>query len=144
MPFVKVWIHLIWSTKNREKIIDKNLKPKLIKHILDNAKVKSIYIDKVNCVNDHIHLIISLGNEQSLSKVTQLIKGESSYWINNNKLCKYKFEWQDEYIALSISESVLNKVRKYIDEQEEHHKTKTFDEEYKLFIDKYGFNKFSG
>lgn len=69
MPYVKIWIHAIWSTKNREKIITKELKPQLIKHIIENAKAKKIFIDFINCVEDHIHLIISLGTDQSIRKV---------------------------------------------------------------------------
>ena len=73
-----------------------------------------------------------------------LIKGESSFWLNNNKLSNFKFEWQDEFIAVSIGESALTKVRKYIAIQEEHHKTKTFAEEYDEFIKVYGFEKLRG
>lgn len=141
MPYTKVLVHLIWSTKNREKLIKKELKPVLLEHIKENAKEKSIYIDKINCVEDHIHILFSLGREQSVSKVVQLIKGESSYWWNKNSISKYKFEWQDEYIALSVSDSIADKVREYIMNQEEHHRIKSFDEEYKLFLEKYGFNK---
>lgn len=144
MPLVKLWVHLIWSTKNRQKLIDKQLIPKLISHIKDNAKQKEIYIDRINCVSDHIHILVSLNKEHSISKIMNLIKGESSYWVNKNKLTKGKFEWQDEYIAISISESVVGKVREYIDNQEEHHKVRTFDEEYKLFIKRYGFEKLTG
>tara|TARA_R110000737_G_scaffold353433_2_gene405295 strand:- start:13835 stop:14065 length:231 start_codon:yes stop_codon:yes gene_type:complete len=72
----------------------------------------------------------------------QLIKGESSFWINKNKLTQEKFEWQDEYFAVSVSESKLNKVRDYIRNQEEHHKRNTFQEEYEAFIIKYGFERF--
>lgn len=141
MPFIKVWIHLIWSTKNRDKLITKELKPKLISHIKENAKIKEIYIDTINCVQEHIHLLISLKGEQSISKVVQLLKGESSFWINKNKLSKIKFEWQDEFIAISVSESVIPKVRVYVKNQEEHHKVKTFKDEYELFVKKYGFEK---
>ena len=73
-----------------------------------------------------------------VSKLTMLIKGESSHWINKNKLVKGKFQWQDEYIALSVSESIIPKVRDYIKNQEEHHRKKTFSEEYDEFIKKYG------
>ena len=139
MPYLRVWIHLIWSTKNRENIINKELKPPLLDHIKQNAKTKDIYIDFLNCVEDHIHLTISLGSEQTISKVVQLIKGESSFWVNKNKLIKDKFEWQDEYIAVSVSESMINKVRDYIKNQEEHHKVKSFQEEYDEFMGKYGF-----
>lgn len=69
----------------------------------------------------------------------QLIKGESSFWINKNKLTKEKFEWQDEYFAVSVSESILEKVRDYIKNQEEHHRIKTFQEEYDDFVSKYNF-----
>jgi REP element-mobilizing transposase RayT len=65
-----------------------------------------------------------------------LIKGESSLWINRNNLLKTKFEWQEEYIALSVSESIVNKVRDYIKNQEEHHRVKTFAEEYEAFLKK--------
>jgi REP element-mobilizing transposase RayT len=139
MPFTKIWIHIIWSIKNRDKIISKELKPLLLGHIIENAKQKGIFIKIVNCVNDHIHLLISLGREQSISKIVMLIKGESSNWVNKNKLLAGKFEWQDEYIAISVSESLLEKVVDYIKSQEEHHKVKSFEEEYNLFLKKYNF-----
>lgn len=72
----------------------------------------------------------------------QLIKGESSFWINKNGMIKEKFEWQDEYFAVSVSESMIDKVRNYIKNQEEHHSQKTFQQEYEEFICKYGFEKF--
>lgn len=68
MPFIKVWVHLIWSTKNRNKIITPDLKYKLYDHIKDNARKKGIYLDFINGVDDHIHLLISIKAEQSLSK----------------------------------------------------------------------------
>jgi len=139
MPFVRIWIHLIWSTKNRDRIITKVLKPKIQTHILENAKAKQIYIDQINCVEDHCHALISLGASQSISKVAFLMKGESSHWVNENKLTNDYFEWQDEYIAILVSESQLEKVREYIKNQEEHHRKKSFKEEYDLFMDKHGF-----
>ena len=71
----------------------------------------------------------------------QIIEGESFYWINKNGLTKHKFEWQDVYNAVSVSETILYKVRAYIKNQEEHHRKKTFVDE---FIAKYGFEKFKG
>ncbi len=131
---IKIWIHLIWATKNRDKLIAKELKPKLIEHIKSNAKQKEIWIDSVNCVSDHIHLLISLGSEQTISKVVMLIKGESSFWVNKNKLIPGKFEWQDDYMAYSVSDSIVKRVRNYIANQEEHHKVKSFGEEYENFM----------
>ena len=140
MPYAKVMIHFIWSTKNRDRIISKDLKPALLAHIKENSIAKGIFIDCLNCVEDHIHLLISLGTEQTISKVAMLIKGESSFWVNKQKLIKQKFEWQDEYIALSVSESAINKVREYIANQEKHHAKKTFTQEYEEFLSAHNFN----
>ncbi len=134
MPYIKVLIHYIWSTKNRENLITKELKPILLEHIKENSIKKGIFIDKLNCVSDHIHLLISLGTEQTIAKTAMLIKGESSFWINKEKKLRQKFEWQDEYIALSVSYAAIDKVRSYIRNQEEHHKMKTFSEEYEEFL----------
>jgi len=141
MPYIKVMLHCIWSTKNRQPLIDAELKPKLLDHIKENSIRKNIFIDCLNCVEDHIHLLISLGSEQTISNVAMLIKGESSFWINKQKLIKHKFEWQDEYIALSVSESAIDKVRDYIYRQEEHHKKKTFTQEYDEFLKLHGLNQ---
>ena len=139
MPYTKVMIHFICSTKNRIPIITSELKLLLLLHIKENSKTKEIFIDTLNCVDDHIHLLISLGTEQTISKIAMLIKGESSFWINKQKLIKQEFEWQDEYIALSVSESAIDKVRQYILNQEEHHKKKTFNQEYDEFLKLHGF-----
>ena len=72
----------------------------------------------------------------------QLIKGESSFWVNQQQLTKEKFEWQDEYFAVSVSESVIGKVRNYIKNQEDHHRKKSYREKYDEFISKYNFQKF--
>ena len=143
MPFVKVYIHFVWSTKNREQFLDSaDLRSKVWKHIKENAKEKAIYIDFINGYNDHCHCLVSLGIDQTIQKTMQLIKGESSFWINKQKLTKQKFEWQDEYFAVSVSESVVDKVRDYIKNQEEHHKHKPSQQEYDDFISKYNFQKF--
>jgi REP element-mobilizing transposase RayT len=72
----------------------------------------------------------------------QLIKGKSSFWINKNRLCKTKFGWQDEYFAVSVSEAVLENVRGYIANQENHHRTRSFDNEFEDFLKRAGFQRF--
>jgi len=140
MPFIRVWIHAVWSTKNREPLLTAEIRKAVFDHILTNAKSKDIFISAINGYTDHVHCLISLGSEQTISKVIQLIKGESSFWINKTGLTPQKFEWQDEYFSVSISESQLEKVRGYIDRQEEHHKTASFQQEYSEFISKYNFD----
>ena len=144
MPFIKVWIHFVWSVKNREPVLnDISQRQQLFEHIKRNAKSKNIYLDRINGYNDHVHCLISLCADQSIDKVMQLLKGESSFWFNNKSGFEAgKLEWQDEYFAVSVSESKLNVVREYIKNQEAHHARKTFQQEYDEFIIKYGFQKF--
>jgi REP element-mobilizing transposase RayT len=139
MAYVRNWLHCVWGTKNRTSFITYQNKKEIIAHIRDNAKDKGIYIDFINGHSEHIHCIISLGADQALAKVMQLIKGESSFWINKFSMSKDKFEWADEYFAVSVSESQIDKVREYIKNQEEHHRKKTWEEEYKEFIRNYKF-----
>jgi len=80
-----------------------------------------------------------MNQQQTVSKIVHDLKGESSHWINQNGISKYKFQWQEEYIAASVSHSGVNKVRDYIKKLEDHHRIKSFAEEYKLFLEKYGF-----
>ena len=140
MPFIKIYIHLVFSTINRIPFLNSTeVRVKVWKHIKENASSKGIYLDMINGYSDHCHCLISLGSNQNIEKIMQLIKGESSFWINKNQLTKDKFAWQDEYFAVSVSESMIESVRNYIKNQEIHHQTKTFAEEYQEFIDKYNF-----
>lgn len=142
MPYIKTYIHFVWSTKNRIPFLNsKELRTKVWQHIRENALKKGIFIDFINGHAEHCHCLVSLGADQTIQKIMQLIKGESSFWINHNKLCLKKFEWQDEYFAVSVSESMLDKVRNYIKNQEEHHSKQTFEEEYNDFITKYKFHE---
>ena len=140
MSWVRIWVHLVFSTKNRETFLNsKELRKKVFQHIKQNAKEKDIWLDCVNGYSDHAHCLISLNKEQSISKVAQLIKGESSFWINQNNLIEGKFIWQDDYWAVSVSESHLEQTRQYIFNQEEHHRKTTFKEEVDEFMKKFGW-----
>lgn len=142
MPFIKVYIHFVWSTKNKVPYLSSPEVRKIMwKHIRENAQKKEIFIDFVNGFNDHCHCLVSLGDNQTIRQVMQLIKGESSHWINKEQLLKVKFEWQDEYYAISVSESQVDKVRNYIKNQEDHHNYKSWEEEYNELFEKYGFQK---
>jgi putative transposase len=144
MPFVKVYIHFVWSTKNRESLLEsKEIRDKVWFHIRENAKKKGIYIDYLNGYSQHCHCLVSLGVDQTISKTMQLIKGESSFWINKEGLTNQKFEWQDEYYGVSVSESMIEKVRNYIKNQEVHHSSKSYDDEIDELISKHGFQKYN-
>jgi len=143
MSFIKVYIHFVWSTKNRYPFLDTKEKRYCVwTHIKENALKKDIYIDFVNGYSDHCHCLVSLGVDQTIQNTVKLIKGESSFWINQQGFVKDKFEWQDEYLAVSVSESRLDIVRNYIKNQEVHHNKKSFNDEYNEFIKRYKFEKF--
>ena len=140
MSFVKIWIHAVWSTKNREPYLKPPKLQVMCAHILENAGKKNIYIDKINGHDDHLHVLMLLKDGSSISKQMQLIKGESSFWANETQLIDEKFEWADKYFASSVSGRKVPSVRAYIDRQQEHHKHQTFKEEFEHFLNSIGYN----
>ncbi len=131
---------MVFSTLERKPFLNsKDLRIKVWKHIKENATGKGIFLDMINGYSDHCHCLISLSSDQNIEKVVQLIKGESSFWINKNNLTSEKFHWQAEYFAVSVSESMVEQVRNYIKNQEVHHLKKTFSDEYFDFMEKYNF-----
>lgn len=137
MSYVRVMIHAVWGTKNRAPFLNGEIVAKVIWHIKENAHQKQIYIDTINAHVDHIHCLIGLNADISIAKTLHLVKGESSHWINKNSLTNSRFEWADEYYAASVSESSIYKVRRYIQDQAQHHKKVSFSEECSWLFNKY-------
>ena len=92
MSFVKVWIHAVWGTKNREPVLEKTILETVCIHMKENGKQKGFFIECINGYSDHLHCLMLLNADTSLSKQMQLIKGESSFWINKNKIIQGRFE----------------------------------------------------
>jgi putative transposase len=137
MSFIKIWVHAVWSTYNREPWLTKDIRQIVFSHIKENAVKKNIHLDHINGYYEHVHCLLSLNADQNIATIANLLKGESSFWINQNGLTKTKFSWQDDYFAVSVSYSQIGLVRNYIQKQEEHHKNKTFQQEHEEFIRKY-------
>jgi len=144
MSYVRIWIHAVWGTKNKFPFLTNTIRKQVFEHIQENAKAKRIYLKEINGHKEHIHCLISLSADQSIAKVLQLLKGEASFWINKSELIKGSFEWADEYFAVSVSESQVERVQDYIKGQEEHHRKKGWDEEVNEFMEKYGFEGIKG
>ncbi len=140
MSFINVYVHYVWSTKNRIPFLTDNIRSDVFSHIRENAKSKNIFIDFINGYTDHVHALIALNDDLSIGKIAQLLKGESSHWINEKKLTDTKFGWQDEYLAVGVCDDKIDIVRNYIAKQPEHHKVVSFAKEYDKFIERYGFN----
>ena len=137
MPYSKLLVHIVWATKNRSPFLKDDVRHLIQQHILSNAKKKEIFIEIINGHLNHMHCLISLGNDQKLSDVIRLIKGESSFWVNKQKLISERFCWQDEYYAISVSPSNRDIVINYIKNQEKHHRRVSLQEEYDEFIEKF-------
>ncbi|SRR6266478_3799947 len=110
------------------------------RYLDDYAESKGVYV-KVNYVNaDHVHALVDLPTALSIEELMQLLKGNSSHWINSNDIITGKFAWGRGYGAFSVSESNVGLVARYIADQEEHHRVRTFAEEFKEFIDRHGLH----
>lgn len=142
MPWIKVWIHFVWSTAEHFPYLNDEIRKDVFTHIRENARSKGIFIDMINGYVDHVHCLISLGSNQTMEDVMRLIKGESSHWINQQKLTKAHFAWQKEYFAVSVNPAGLDSVRRYIANQENHHRNSGFKEEFDDFLVRAGFEKF--
>jgi putative transposase len=129
MSVVKIWIHLVFATKHRQPFLTGAIRREVFQHIHKNANAKGIEMDFVNGYTDHAHCLFKLTSTMSMAEVAQLIKGESSHWINQCQLTEEKFEWQDDYYAESLNEKDVSRIREYIRNQEQHHKEHTFEDE---------------
>lgn len=132
--YSQLYIQIVFAVKGRQNLISKNRKDEIYKYItgiITNQKQKLIAI---NGMPDHIHILVGIKPNISLSDLVRDIKSNSSKFINEQKWINGKFEWQTGFGAFSYGQSQLTSVIKYIENQEQHHKTKTFKEEYVAFL----------
>jgi REP element-mobilizing transposase RayT len=138
--YTQIHIHGIFAVKYRASIISKNWQEDLYKYITGIVQNNGHKLLSIGGMSDHIHLLFGMRPSQSLSDLMRNIKNNSSKWINDSKLIRGDFSWQEGYSAFSYSKSQLPTVIKYIQNQEQHHKKKTFLEEYKDFLKAFGID----
>ena len=137
--YTRVWIHLVWSTLERRPLLSKNAATKLSHYLHHYASQKGINM-KINYVNpEHVHALVDLPTNLAIEEMMQLFKGSSSHWINEEELVPGKFAWGRGYGAFSVSHSGVTEVARYIAEQEEHHCKRSFADEIRLLVQRYGF-----
>ncbi|MGQ0829946.1 MAG: IS200/IS605 family transposase [Bacteroidota bacterium] len=135
--FSQIYIHIIFAVKGRENIIGNTWKHELYKYIcgIVNGNKQKVYA--INGMPDHIHILLSIKPEISLSDLVRDIKANSSKWINQRTFVKGKFQWQTGFGAFSYSHSQLDTIIEYIDNQEHHHERRTFKDEYMVLLQKF-------
>lgn len=136
--YVSNLMHCTFGTKERFPFIDPELEARLWPYLGGIARENAMKALSIGGTTDHIHGLLSLPATMSFAKALQLIKGGSSKWIHDNFSRLKKFEWQEGYGAFSVSASQVKKTMAYIQDQKEHHRKKTFQEEFLEFLDKHG------
>ena len=132
--YTQILYHIVFSTKNREKVLTTNKCDELMKYIWGIIKNKKSYLYRINCVSDHIHILTSIHPTICLSDFVKIIKTSSTIWIKENKIFPNFTNWQSGYGAFTISINDKNNVIEYIKNQEQHHNKQTFIEEYKNLL----------
>jgi len=138
--YTQIHLHLVFAVKHRAAVIAPDWKYDLYGYMTGIIQNHSHKVVAINGMPDHVHILIGMRPTQSVSDLMQQLKQESSKWINDNRRTSHRFAWQEGYGAFSYSKSQLPAVIRYIDAQEEHHRTRSFIDEYSRMLDTLGID----
>lgn len=133
----KIWLHVVFSTKNRLPLLTPALRQRTYELLKTELIQLGCYVDCINGVEDHIHLLFAMTPRLPVQEVIKQIKGSTSHTINQKQWSPERFAWQTGYGAFSVSQGHIARVRNYIARQEEHHQAQTFTDEYARFMRHY-------
>jgi REP element-mobilizing transposase RayT len=132
--FAALHCHIIFSTKNRAPLISADLQPRLFAYMGGIAASEGNVLVAAGGIPDHVHLLVSLSREIAVAAAVRLLKANSSKWIHETFPELQHFSWQAGYGAFAVSYSHLDRVKRYLANQEEHHRKQTFQEEFVAFL----------
>lgn len=135
--FTQIYLHLVFAVQNRISLIQPEWKDELYKYITGITQNNGHKLIAINGMPNHLHIAVGYKPHQLIPDLLQDIKGDSSKWINKKKFFRGRFNWQEGYGAFSFSHSQIDRVVKYINNQEQHHGKKTFREEYIQLLKRY-------
>lgn len=135
--YTQLYVQFVFATKYRAAALQPEWDERLRMYISATVKNNGHKLIAINNMPDHLHLFVGLHPNQSISEIMRLVKGDSSEWINRERLTNSKFHWQDGYGAFTYSRSQVDSVVKYIVNQQEHHKRITFHDEYITMLQKF-------
>jgi putative transposase len=136
--YANMLVHVIFSTKDRARLIDPDLRPRLYEHMAGVARQEFGRALDIGGTEDHVHAILSLRSDVSVAEALRKWKSLSSGWVHKTFPQHHVFAWQSGYGAFSMSQSAVEAVRAYIARQAEHHRRVTFEEELRAFLDRHG------
>ncbi len=136
--YTKLSYHLVWSTKNRHPLIINEVKTPLYNYIKGIIKNESCFTFAINGMADHIHILVDITSRLTVPDFVRTLKTQSSKWMRSSDPSFKDFAWQEGYAAFTVGYSTLDSVSKYIEDQEEHHKTMSFEDEFISFLNKQG------
>lgn len=135
--YSQIYLHFVFSVKHRQCLIPKHHKDELHRYITGLVQNRNAKMLAVHCMPDHTHLFVGFKPAMSISDFVKEIKVESNQFINQKQWTSHKFEWQEGYGVFSYSQSQIDHVVRYILGQEEHHRKRTFGEEYRDLLRKF-------
>jgi len=135
--FSQIYIQTVFAVSGRMSLITNNYKEELYKYITGIVRNKGQKLLQINGMSDHLHILIGLRPAMAIAELVRDIKSDSSDWINRRKLARGKFAWQEGYGAFSYGHSQLDMIIRYIQNQERHHKRRSFREEYLTLLKKF-------
>ncbi|WP_286966856.1 IS200/IS605 family transposase [Flavobacterium sp. UBA4854] len=136
--FTKLWIHVIWATKNRKDLIDFSIEKTLYDYIWQELTALGCPVRIINGMPDHVHVLFLQNPQKTITDIVKQIKGSSSHFMNRGEFILEKFAWQTGFGAFSVSESQLNAVYNYIKNQKQHHLKKNGQDEFDDFVKLHG------
>ena len=138
---VLVHIHFVWTTLDRDRSLVNDRRRRVKEHMQEYALPNGIAIDALDVQPEHVHLLVSLSRSQRIEDISKLVKGESSHWINANHVLPGRFAWQTGYWAGSVCHQHVGMVKRYIENQDEHHQHKSFVQEFEEVLQEYGYTR---
>lgn len=140
MSYANLRVHLIWSTKDREKLIRDNFRDDLYAYIGGIVRKRKNVLLAAGGVEDHLHLLVGIHQTQSIADLVRDVKSNSSVWIRETQSNLTGFAWQTKYGAFSVSQSSMDNVVEYIANQKDHHKHVSYQDEFRTFLKKHGID----
>ncbi len=128
--YTQIKIHFVFVVKSRNNLIRSHFKDELEKYITGIVRNYHHKMLAIYAMPDHLHMLVGFNPNQSISDFVRIVKANTSKWVNERKFIPYRFEWQKGYGAFSYSQSQVPKVVRYIQNQQKHHRRRTFQEEY--------------